>query len=159
MLNLNEKAFDNFLFVLSEAGMSGDLYAHLSPEWIILNEIDEKAFEFRLNIKDILNLTFVAYKKNNPDEYYLHSYTAKGFSLTKEEFQNYFTMLNGVGHVEIVNTHNHGKKPKKSYVKKATFGLENKLHKRLKNFAINTESTMVEVVEKALIEYMDNHSK
>lgn len=44
---------------------------------------------------------------------------------------------------------------KKTIKKKATFDFDSKLHKRLRIFAGEQDSTMVDVVEKALIEYMD----
>ena len=42
----------------------------------------------------------------------------------------------------------------KKTIKKATFELDSELHKRLRMFAVEQDSTMVEVVEKALIEYI-----
>ena len=40
-------------------------------------------------------------------------------------------------------------------VKKATFELDVGLHKRLRMFAVENDTTMVDVVEKAINEYMD----
>lgn len=45
----------------------------------------------------------------------------------------------------------------KKSIKKATFELDSKLHKRLRSFAVDSEKTMVDIVEKALIEYMDKN--
>ena len=39
--------------------------------------------------------------------------------------------------------------------KKATFVLDEGLHKRLRMFAVENDTTMVDVVEKAINEYMD----
>lgn len=44
---------------------------------------------------------------------------------------------------------------KQKDVKKATFDLDAKLHKRLRSAAVEYETTMVELVEKALNEYLD----
>lgn len=44
---------------------------------------------------------------------------------------------------------------KQKDVKKATFDLDAKLHKRLRSAAVEYETTMVEIVEKALNEYLD----
>lgn len=40
-------------------------------------------------------------------------------------------------------------------IKKATFELDAKLHKRLRGAAVQYETTMVELAEKALNEYLD----
>lgn len=40
-------------------------------------------------------------------------------------------------------------------VKKATFELDAELHKKLRMFAVENETTMVDVVEKAIKEYME----
>lgn len=40
-------------------------------------------------------------------------------------------------------------------VKKATFELDAELHKRLRMFSVENETTMVDVVEKAINEYLD----
>ena len=40
-------------------------------------------------------------------------------------------------------------------IKKATFELDAKLHKRLRGAAVRHDTTMVEIVEKALKEYLD----
>lgn len=42
-------------------------------------------------------------------------------------------------------------------LKKATFQLDADLHKRLRTFAAMNDTTMVEIVEKALNEYMDKN--
>lgn len=52
-----------------------------------------------------------------------------------------------------VNTSIQGEKK----VKKATFQMDTDLHKRLRTFAAMNDTTMVEVVEKALIDYMDKN--
>lgn len=44
---------------------------------------------------------------------------------------------------------------KQKDIKKATFELNAKLHKRLRGAAVQYETTMVEIVEKALNEYLD----
>jgi hypothetical protein len=44
-------------------------------------------------------------------------------------------------------------------VKKATFELDAGLHKRLRMFAVENETTMVDIVEKAINEYMDRADK
>ena len=44
-------------------------------------------------------------------------------------------------------------------VKKATFELDAGLHKRLRMFAVENETTMVDIVEKAINEYMDRVDK
>lgn len=44
---------------------------------------------------------------------------------------------------------------KQKDIKKATFELDAKLHKRLRGAAAKYETTMVEIVEKALKEYLD----
>ena len=44
-------------------------------------------------------------------------------------------------------------------VKKATFELDAALHKRLRMFAVSNDTTMVDVVEKAINEYMDRMDK
>lgn len=44
-------------------------------------------------------------------------------------------------------------------VKKATFELGVELHKRLRIFAVENDTTMVDVVEKALNEYLDRMNK
>jgi predicted HicB family RNase H-like nuclease len=54
---------------------------------------------------------------------------------------------------ETVNTDKFESKQKD--VKKATFDLDAKLHKRLRSAAVEHETTMVEIVEKALNEYLD----
>lgn len=46
---------------------------------------------------------------------------------------------------------------KEKKLKKATFQLDADLHKRLRTFAAMNDTTMVEVVEKALIGYMDKN--
>lgn len=46
-------------------------------------------------------------------------------------------------------------KEKQKNVKKATFELDAKLHKRLRAAAVEYETTMVEIVENALNEYLD----
>jgi hypothetical protein len=43
--------------------------------------------------------------------------------------------------------------------KKATFVLDAELHKRLRMFAVENDTTMVDVVEKAIIEYLDRMGK
>lgn len=40
-------------------------------------------------------------------------------------------------------------------VKKATFELDAELHKRLRMFAVSNDTTMIDIVEKALNEYLD----
>jgi hypothetical protein len=40
-------------------------------------------------------------------------------------------------------------------VKKATFELDAELHKKLRMFAVENETTMVDVVEKAIKEYLE----
>ena len=40
-------------------------------------------------------------------------------------------------------------------VKKATFELDAGLHKKLRMFAVENDTTMVDIVEKAINEYMD----
>lgn len=54
---------------------------------------------------------------------------------------------------ETVNTENEINKQKN--VKKATFELDVQLHKRLRGAAVEYETTMVDIVEKALSEYLD----
>ena len=44
---------------------------------------------------------------------------------------------------------------KQKNIKKATFELDAKLHKRLRGAAVKHDTTMVEIVEKALKEYLD----
>ena len=44
---------------------------------------------------------------------------------------------------------------KQKDIKKATFELDAKLHKRLRGAAVQYETTMVELVEKAINEYLD----
>jgi hypothetical protein len=44
-------------------------------------------------------------------------------------------------------------------VKKATFELDADLHKRIRIFAVENETTMVDLVTKAVIEYLDRYSK
>jgi hypothetical protein len=44
-------------------------------------------------------------------------------------------------------------------VKKATFELDAGLHKRLRMFAVENETTMVDIVEKAINEYMERIDK
>ena len=44
--------------------------------------------------------------------------------------------------------------PKKS-IKKATFELDATLHKRLRTAAVLHDKTMVEIVEKSIVEYLD----
>ena len=44
-------------------------------------------------------------------------------------------------------------------VKKATFELDAALHKKLRMFAVSNDTTMVDVVEKAINEYMDRADK
>lgn len=44
-------------------------------------------------------------------------------------------------------------------VKKATFELDADLHKRLRTFAVLNDTTMVDIVEKAIIEYLDREEK
>jgi hypothetical protein len=44
-------------------------------------------------------------------------------------------------------------------IKKATFELDAGLHKRLRMFAVENETTMVDIVEKAINEYMDRADK
>ena len=44
-------------------------------------------------------------------------------------------------------------------VKKATFELDAGLHKRLRMFAVENETTMVDIVEKAINEYMERVDK
>lgn len=44
-------------------------------------------------------------------------------------------------------------------VKKATFELDSDLHKRLHTFAVLNDTTMVDVVEKAIREYLDRMDK
>jgi phosphoenolpyruvate-protein kinase (PTS system EI component) len=54
---------------------------------------------------------------------------------------------------ETVNTAIH--KSVNTEKKKATFVLDAELHKRLRMFAVENDTTMVDVVEKAINEYMD----
>lgn len=44
-------------------------------------------------------------------------------------------------------------------VKKATFELDADLHKRMRLFAVENDTTMVDLVTKAVIEYLDKSSK
>lgn len=44
-------------------------------------------------------------------------------------------------------------------VKKATFELDIDLHKRLRTFAVLNETTMVDIVETAISEYLDKMDK
>jgi hypothetical protein len=44
-------------------------------------------------------------------------------------------------------------------VKKATFELDAALHKKLRMFAVSNDTTMVDVVEKAINEYMNRADK
>lgn len=47
----------------------------------------------------------------------------------------------------------------KREVKKATFELDSTLHKRLRTFAALNDTTMLDVVEKAIKEYLDKEEK
>lgn len=105
---LNEKSLENLLYVIKEADGGFD---STSDEWKIHSQIEDTAFRFKLHMKNHW-MSFVAYKKKKADEYYLHSLTAKGYPLTREEFDEYFLLLKCVGKMEIVRKTEHGKKPK-----------------------------------------------
>jgi hypothetical protein len=66
------------------------------------------------------------------------------------------------GNAEVISTLVHNddvNTVKQEYVntekKKATFVLDAGLHKRLRMFAVENDTTMVDIVEKAINEYMD----
>jgi hypothetical protein len=59
---------------------------------------------------------------------------------------------------ENVNTVIQEPVSKEKKVKKATFELDAELHKRLRMFAVENETTMVDVVEKAIKEYLERES-
>jgi hypothetical protein len=60
---------------------------------------------------------------------------------------------------ETVSTSSQETTDTEKKVKKATFELDAGLHKRLRMFAVENETTMVDVVEKAINEYMDRADK